>query len=158
MMICGIDPGLSGGIAFIDTDEYSLNANRAPVLKIKKGTQNKRYIDAWKIMTLFTEFDPEHVYIEKQQAMPKQGVSSTFVTGFGYGVYLGMFIALGIPYTEVNVREWKRDFGLSSDKDESRKRASELMPRGKQFWQQKNEDGVAEAALIAYWGATKVKS
>ena len=38
------------------------------------------------------------------------------------------------------------------DKDEARKRASELMPNASHLWQYKNEDGVAEAALLAYFG------
>ena len=151
MMFCGSDPGLTGGIAFIDADRYELSAHRAPILSVQK----KRFIDCWKIMKLMDDHDPDHIYIEKQQAMPKQGLSSTFQTGFGYGVYIGMIIALGIQYTEVHSRVWKRDLNLSSDKDESRKRASELMPRGSEFWGLKCEDGVAEAALIAYWGATK---
>ena len=151
MMICGIDPGLTGGIAFIHADKHELQAHRAPILAVNK----KRFIDCWKILKLMDEYDPDHIFIEKQQAMPKQGLSSTFQTGFGYGVYVGLIIALGIPYTEVNSRVWKRDFNLSSDKDEARKRASELMPKGAGVWSLKCEDGVAEAALIAYWGATK---
>jgi len=29
------------------------------------------------------------------------------------------------------------------------------MPNGRHFWQQKNQDGIAEASLIAYWGIYK---
>ena len=148
-MICGIDPGLIGGIAFVAND--TVLAYRTPVLKVSK----KRYIDIWSAMTMIKNHKPSHIFIEKQQAMPRQGLSSTFQTGFGYGVYIGMIVALGIPYSEVSPRLWKRDYGLSSDKDESRQRATELMPDGQKFWSLKCEDGVAEAALIARWGATK---
>ena len=145
-MICGIDPGLTGGISFIHNDE--IIAERIPVLTIKK----KKFLDLVKIINRLDLYKPERVFIEKQQAMPGQGVSSTFRTGFNYGIYLGTFVSLGIGYTEVSPRKWKGDLGVSSNKDEARQRATELMPSAANNWLLKCEDGVAEAAMIAYWG------
>ena len=145
-MICGIDPGLTGGIAFVAND--TVLAYRTPVLKISK----KRYIDIWSAMTMIKDHKPSHIFIEKQQAMPRQGVASTFKTGFGYGVYIGILHALGYSYTVVIPRKWKSDLGVPSDKDLARQRATDLMPMGESSWSRKCEDGVAEASLIAYWG------
>ena len=36
--------------------------------------------------------------------------------------------------------------------EEARKRASELMPTASELWKLKSDDGVAEAALLAYYG------
>ena len=49
------------------------------------------------------------------------------------------------------------EFLEQSDKPlgQSRDLASRLMPQGKHLWQLKNQDGVAEASLIAYWGLRK---
>ena len=52
-------------------------------------------------------------------------------------------------------RIWKKDLGCTADKDQSRMRASELMPNASHLWRQKNQDGIAEASLIAYWGIYK---
>ena len=98
MKICGIDPGLNGGIAFIAGD--FITADRVPVLNITKGKSTKRFLDAWSIMRMIDDQAPDHVFIEKQQAMPKQGLSSTFATGFGYGIYIGLLVAARVSYTE----------------------------------------------------------
>ncbi len=153
MKICGIDPGLSGGIAFIAGDFIS--SERVPVLTIPKGKTVKRFLDAWTIMRMLDEQDPDHVFIEKQQAMPRQGLSSTFATGFGYGIYIGLLVASRLPYTEISPVKWKKDLQVPSDKDAARKRASEILPQASELWQLKKDDGLAEAALIAYWGITR---
>ena len=155
MIICGIDPGLSGGLAFFDNEKKTIHAEKAPIFKIVRKAKTKRFLDMWSLMTILDEHDPDHIYIEKQQAMPLQGLVSTFSTGFGYGIYLGLIVANGMSYTEVSPRQWKKDLNCPSDKDASRKRASELIPQGNHLWQQKNQDGLAEASLIAYWGIYK---
>ena len=157
MKICGIDPGLTGGIAFMSGDVVyrTLEAARAPVLNITKGKSTKQFLNCWAIMDLFDKEKPDHVFIEKQQAMPKQGLSSTFSTGFGYGIYIGLLVASRVPYTEISPIKWKKDLQVPSDKDAARKRASEIFPSGStELWPNKRDDGVAEAALIAFWGAT----
>lgn len=147
-MICGIDPGLKGGIAFIH--EGIVLGVRTPVIKVAK----KNYLNVGEIVALLMQHKPDHIYIEKQQAMPRQGVSSTFRTGFGYGVYLGLIIALGIEHTEVTARQWKKDLCVPADKEGARMIATGLFPYASSQWEKKCEDGVAEAAMIAHWGAS----
>ena len=155
MIICGIDPGLSGGIAFYQNINYKLYAEKVPTYTLKTKNKTKRFLDLWQVMTILNDHDPDHVFIEKQQAMPNQGLVSTFATGLGYGAYLGLLVALGYSYTEVQARVWKKDLNCTSDKDQSRDMATKLMPQGQQYWTKKNQDGVAEASLIAYWGLRK---
>ena len=152
MIVCGIDPGLNGAVSFIHSDSKYIQAEKAPVFKVNIGKKQKRFLDMWSLNSILADQKPEHVFIEKQQAMPQQGLASTFATGMGYGVYLGMLVAIGLPYTEVVPRKWKSDLNCTSDKDATRKRASELMPQGSHLWQLKTYDGLAEASLIAYWG------
>jgi|TARA_Y100001951_G_C11243335_1_gene241880 Holliday junction resolvasome RuvABC endonuclease subunit len=152
MMICGIDPGYSGGIAYIETIDKLLTAERVPIYKAKIGAKKRNYLDVWKITKTLSEMKPDHCFIEKQQAMPQQGVSSTFFTGLNYGIYLGLLVALNVPYTEVHPKVWKKALLCNKDKELSRKRASELMPHGSELWSKKSDEGVAEAALIAYYG------
>lgn len=149
-MICGIDPGLNGGIAFISKkDVYAV---RIPLYKIKIGGKVRSFLDLPNILDLIDEHKTDRIYIEKQQAMPSQGVSSTFKTGFNYGIYIGSFVALGYDYIEVTPRQWKKDLEVPADKELSMQRASELMPEASGQWPFKAYDGVAEAAMIAYWG------
>jgi len=151
MIYCGIDPGLTGGIAFLH--KGLLVADRVPVRKFKMNKKERKYLDVGTIVAMLEKHKPDHIFIEKQQAMPGQGVSSTFMTGLGYGIYIGMFISLGYDYTEVSPRQWKKDLDVPKDKNLSRERASELYPHASHFWKLKCEDGVAEAAMIAHWGA-----
>ena len=146
MIVCGIDPGLTGGITFMQGEEVS--AYRTPVVKVA----NKKILNLVRIVDYLKLYEPEVVYIEKQQAMPGQGVSSTFKTGLNYGLYLGLFVALDTKYVEVTARKWKKELNVSADKDLARARASFLLPQASDSWQLKCEDGVAESALIAYWG------
>lgn len=150
-MICGIDPGLNGGIAFLR--DGIVSAERTPILKHKIKGKTKRFLDVGTIVGLLQMNKPSHIYIEKQQAMPGQGVSSTFMTGFGYGIYLGIFITLDIPYTQVASVKWKKDLDVPSDKNLSRQKATDIFPHASELWSLKCEDGVAEAAMIAHWGA-----
>lgn len=149
-MICGIDPGLSGGIAFIH--DGLVIAHRAPVRKFKMNKKERKYLDVGTIASWLEKHEPSHIFIEKQQAMPGQGVSSTFMTGLGYGIYIGMFISLGFNYTEVTPRQWKKDLEVPKDKNLARARATELYPHASDYWRLKCEDGVAEATMIAHWG------
>lgn len=146
MRVCGIDPGLTGGITFIEGDEVS--AYRTPVVTVQK----KKILNLVRIVDYLKLFEPDMVYIEKQQSMPRQGVASTFKTGLNYGLYLGLFVALDLEYIEVRAAKWKKDLNVSSDKDLARARASYLLPQASTSWELKCEDGVAESALIAYWG------
>lgn len=150
-MICGIDPGLNGGIAFLS--DGIVIAERTPVITYKK----KKYLDVGSIVAILQKQEPSHIFIEKQQAMPRQGVASTFRTGFGYGIYIGLFIALGFKYTEVSPRTWKKELGVTSNKDEARARATEIFPHAARLWQKKVEDGVAEAAMIAHYGEATLR-
>jgi len=151
MIVCGIDPGINGGIAFINGN--SLVAERIPTEVYTIGGKKRKFLDAVKIIQRLKLYHPDKIYIEKQQAMPGQGVSSTFKTGFSYGIYLGLFVALNLCYEEVSPRKWKKDLNVSSCKDQARQRASELLPQGTNMWSLRCEDGVAEAAMIAYWGS-----
>ena len=84
------------------------------------------------ICKLLVQYEPEMVFIEQQQAMPRQGVASTFKTGFGYGVYIGILHALGYSYTVVIPRKWKSDWAVPSDKDLARQRATRSHANGRE--------------------------
>ena len=151
-IILGIDPGLSGGLAFRYSDG-DIKVERPPIFQQKITAKKKRrHIDPNGLGELLKKYSPNYAFIEKQQAMPKQGVSSTFRTGLGYGLYIGILATLLIPFTEIVAHKWKKDMVVPADKNGALLRASELMPKHAGLWPLKKDNGVAEAALLALWG------
>jgi crossover junction endodeoxyribonuclease RuvC len=95
---------------------------------------------------------PRFAVIEKAQAMPKQGVASTFKYGVAYGALCAVTALLEIPAHLVSPRKWKSHFNLDSDKEKSRALAIRLWP-GCGLFERKKDHGRAESALLARYGA-----
>ena len=106
----GIDPGLNGGLAVIYPDEVLVFPT--PVTDGKK----REYLEQ-EMSRLIPALNGTRAAIEYQQAMPKQGVSSTFQTGMGYGLWRGILAALGISYAIVKPQEWRKVVGLTAGED-----------------------------------------
>ena len=96
----GIDPGIRGGVAAVDSNGSLQEAF------LLQGEARVFYEWASK-----PDIQIKHVYLEKAQPMPKQGVSSIFNYSNGWGQLQGVLIALngGIPYTLVPPldRDWE---------------------------------------------------
>lgn len=143
-IIVGIDPGKTGAIAALD--------NKGALLWVEDMTDLTGLgIGSW----LAERLDGELVrvcWVEQVHAMPKQGVTSVFTFGAGYGALLGALGALGIRTKLVTPNVWKRAARLSSDKTASRQRAAELWPADAHLFRRVKDDGRAEACLIAEHG------
>lgn len=150
MIAAGIDIGLSGAIAFLDSDG-GLTITEMPTLALSRGGKNKREIDAHALAVILSGHI-DHAFVERVGAMPGQGVSSVFAFGKSYGIVIGILAALGVPVTFVAPRKWKTALSVPAAKDGARARASQLMPQGAEFWRLKRQDGCAEAALLALYG------
>lgn len=150
-MILGIDPGLSGALAF--KGENTLVAIDMPTVSIQRNGKNKREIDLAGLVSDIDALGPvEHAYVEQVGAMPGQGVSSVFSFGKSYGSILGILAAKRIPYTLVSPVRWKKALQVPAGKDAARHRASQLLPQYAELWPLVKHDGRAEAALIAVYG------
>jgi crossover junction endodeoxyribonuclease RuvC len=153
MILAGIDPGLSGAVAFLDAASGAvIDIVDMPVLALSRAGKNKREVDAHALARLIGAHRPGHTFIELVGAMPGQGVSSVFAFGKSFGIALGVIAALDVPYTLVAPVTWKRALGVPAAKDGARARASQLMPGAVHHWPLVKHDGRAEAALIAYYG------
>lgn len=129
----GLDPGASGGIASIadgDTEVFKLDTTERDIAEVLGHFARTFYCFA---------------YIERVNAMPKQGVSSTFKFGKNYGFLRGCLIALEIPFDEVAPGVWQRAMGCLSggDKNVTKAKAQQLFP------QIKLTHHTADALLIA---------
>lgn len=149
-MILGIDPGLSGALAFMDDEELLIYD--IPTLNIERNGKNKRQIDLQNLLAILQLCQVEHCYLEMVGAMPGQGVSSMFQMGRGYGQIEMALASCAIPVTYVTPQKWKKALSVPKDKDGARQRASQLMPQWAHNWDLKKHDGRAEAALIAKYG------
>lgn len=160
MIICGVDPGLSGAIAWYWPGTPSqIRADDLP----RVGKE----IDGAQLAAWLLEMRPDRVFLEHASSRPMggskdgtqrgQGAASAFTTGHNYGLIKGVLAALGIPYALVASSKWKRDFGLSKDKSQSRQLAMRKWPEGRSLRGVRGgiKEGRAEAALIALWGATQ---
>jgi len=142
--IAGIDPGLTGAVAFIDSYGYA-EVHDAPVVN--------RDMNASGMADLLKGWVVDLAIIERVGAMPKQGVSSTFKFGFGCGVWRGVLAALEIPVVLVTPTTWKSEFHLcGKPKDASREVALQLFPSLSSELARKKDHGRADALLLAEWG------
>ena len=97
------------------------------------------------------------VYIEKVGAMPGQGVTSMFSFGRSYGILLGCAAGLQMQTTVITPQMWMRALNCQKGKDGNRQRACEIFPAYAQMFARKKDDGRADAALLAYYGALFVE-
>lgn len=97
MIIYGIDPGAtSGGIARFDGGWW---VSPMPTIDVIADKLEEDMLAPVKSV---------HVFLEKAQAMPKNGAVSMFNYGTHYGQILGVLITLKVPHTLVHPRTWCR--------------------------------------------------
>jgi crossover junction endodeoxyribonuclease RuvC len=150
MLIYGIDPGFTGAVSIYDTELDSLIIHDIPVVKSPKG---KTLINLPELLSVLnnTENQPSVAAIELVNAMPNQGVSSTFRFGQGFGQLQMGIVASKLPIEYVTPRQWKKYFDLTRDKGESRRLAKLCFPNHAHYFKRVKDDGRAEAALIGLY-------
>lgn len=147
--ILGIDPGVSGAIAFyFPAHPDRVSAEDVPTVN---GT-----ISASILHERIEQMKPDMALIELVSAMPGQGVSSTFKFGRAFGTVIGVVQAAQVPLHFVTPGKWKKHFGLSSDKESARDLALRLFAKTPEHFALKKHHGRAEAALIALYAAHNV--
>ena len=151
MLILGIDPGSSGGLAIVRNNFNTLPeivfAIRMPTVTI----YGKKIIDTKKIALELSKYDIDISIIEKVHAMPRQGVTSSFQFGRNFGGIetLSYLFSKRVDYVAPAI--WKKFLGLGPSKKESLDLAR-LKFGDSDLWNVKSNDGIAEAALLTlYW-------
>lgn len=176
--VLGVDPGLSGAIAVIaarleagekrlelvglwdsaylmhptkpgkkvtDAVKWVANLHEAVYLETQ-GMMGAQRIDRNEVCRL--------AVLEKVHASPKMGASSAFNFGAGFGLIQGALLAYSAPIRLVDPSVWKIHLGLmGKNKDDSRFLAQITFPGKEYLFKRKCDDGRAEAALLAVWGA-----
>lgn len=157
MLVMGIDPGLNGGLAILNEKGRIILYRRMPTKPYISSGKSKKQIDIAQISAVLAKIQPEHVFIEKASARPGQGVVSMFTFGVGYGMILGVCLALEQVFqTEVVVpQRWQKmlypeNIGDLPPKERALRKAWELWPEIGQ--QNVTHDGIVDALLIAEFG------
>lgn len=157
-LIIGIDPGVSGAVAFIRDNDTAYVLDM-PTTRASRG---KTALDVCgmqlrSMVAPYGEFpiDFPVAYVEQVQSRPRQ--AGQFAFGMNYGRVLGVLEALGIRTVHVPASKWKQAMGLrGEDKATSVALAAELFPHLKdQLYGPRGAglDGRAEALLLAYYGS-----
>jgi len=152
MMTCilGVDPGISGALAF-----YYLDKRDGVIVEdmpLVDGT-----ISSVLLAQLIKDHAPSIAMVENVtgNAGGKVGSKqSMFTFGRAFGQVLGVLGALQIEMHLETPAKWKAYFRLGKDKEESRKRAIDRFPASAaKYFARKADHNRAEAALIARYAA-----
>lgn len=149
-LVVGIDPGLSGALAVLDSQGTVFAVEDLPTLYRGKG-RVKHELDPAGLAHLLRPYAAELrlAVVEQVASRPGQGVASVFSLGHSYGAIVGTLAALVIPVRLVLPATWKAAVGLpaKAEKDASRALAARLFP-GEPLHRVKDHNR-AEALLLA---------
>lgn len=171
-LILGIDPGLKGAMALISAK----TGKSILIIKMPNIQGSEFDFHAADIFMKKYAHRIVHVYMEKVQAMPLQGVSSMFKFGLVFGALQGLIAGNGLRYTLITPQTWQKDIfqgvprmfkpakkkGGKKDNDPkamaliAAKRllpATNFVPKGCRV----ANDGWVDAALIGHWGYKQLK-
>lgn len=158
-IIIGVDPGINGGVSAISGADILL-LERCPKAKSKHG-HDYDYTKMADLLEDYAAYNDKNVvaYIEQVTSWPKQGVVSMFNFGKGFGAWLGILHAYGIPVRFARPQDWKNKLlaGTDKSKEASIKLAEIMFPEAdlKPGKMTTAHDGMAEALLIAVYGGSK---
>ncbi len=171
MIVLGVDPGKSGGLAKVVLLPKPRLIDCISVPVGKDGSDDILDVDA--ILNWLQQEPPDVGFIERVSPMPsidqtngkRRGMGATSAFNFGGAVYTirTCIVGLGIKLHRVEAAAWKKTHGLSS-KDENGRRLEQRAVKersrqkaiaifGDKFFPNVGHHNRAEAALIAHHGA-----
>lgn len=160
MLIMGVDPGLTGAISLLCSRRGLLACEDLPTTTNGQATGKMlRWVDAGKLQELLASWSQCHSFADESvhacierpipmPTLPAQTVASQFDT---FGVIRALVGGKVAPQgmTIVNPRDWKKVFGLGTDKDASRACALRLYPDAPVT--RAKDHNRAESILIGHW-------
>ena len=161
MNFIGIDPGLQGGIAV-----FKGITARTRIMPIIKG--KKTILDHLTLSQFLSDFDhlKSYAILEEQHPMPvfriekgktkKQGATSLFSIGYGFGALKQCLVDFVIPHEVVRAQIWQKEFGISGRKGNTKAQALQicqsLFPDLNLLATERSKkphEGIVDAVLIA---------
>ena len=155
MLIAGIDPGVNGAIAVLDSE----NTDSVALLNLKKTTINN--IHNWLHSQL--RFRGSEIWVEDIHSMYGMSAKSNFSFGRNLGTILTITELLkGIPPKTVTPKVWQKYVGVTTKgkaiKKQVAKIAQYLYPQAELHGKRGGLlDGRSDALMIAYYGLHNLK-
>ena len=150
MVILAMDPGRSGALAVLDTENNEVSCYDMPLAP----DGNINVLDLCHLLDIHDRYDAG--VIEHAHTMPADGRVSAFRYGTAFGIqYALMSIVLARPPALVAPQKWKAYFKIGKDKQESLRLAKEKWPHNDDFTLKKHHNR-AEAALLALYYASRM--
>jgi len=160
MLIMGVDPGLTGAISLLCSQRGLLACEDLPTTANGQATGKMlRWVDAEKLQDLLAGWSQRHGFANESvhacieqpipmPTLPAQTVASQFDT---FGVIRALVCGKVAPrgMTIINPRDWKKVYGLGTDKDASRAAALRLYPDAPVT--RAKDHNRAESILIGHW-------
>jgi crossover junction endodeoxyribonuclease RuvC len=151
-LVVGVDPGLSGALALLEATHSAttlLDVIDVPIV----GSGAKQSVDVIALQEWLLRHAPQRAFLERAQAMPKQGASSGFKYGRCTGSLEATLALCAIPIVVTEPSKWKRHFRLpGKDKEAARLQAIRLFPGEHRFFARKRDHNRSEAVLIGLYG------
>lgn len=151
MIILAIDPGISGALAFYNTEHVRyIEVFDMPILD---GNVNPHEIMA----CIKHNKKPDVAIIEQVSPMPKEGVSSVWRFASAFTTAHVVVRMMNIPLIMVSPAKWKRAANLKGGKEgkeQARNRVIEMFPEHALSFNLKKHHGRAEAAMLAVYAST----
>lgn len=155
----GVDPGIKGGIVLYEAEKRQIVAHTSmPVTSSRRKGHHD--VDATTLAdTLRMWLDLYQVtlvqaYVEQVSGRP--GQAGQFQFGVNFGVVVGVLGADGIDYDLVPANKWKANYGLARSPGETdahwKGRSIEMARKIFPDLDCGRKDGIAEAALIVFYG------
>jgi hypothetical protein len=169
--ILGIDPGTKGGaIALfrVAPGSAELQVFKLPTLRLHIGKSDRPRLDLHATWSLMRGLAVEGIRLAVIEDIERGGVRPGQRGGVALGAAAGMLhgycVALGLPDHPIPPATWKAALGVKTPrgatdrarKDAARLAASRTFPRFAHLWPEWKDHDLAEAALLAWYGATKV--
>lgn len=156
-MVLGADPGLNGGLALYSWQTAAVSTFRMPtVARARVGKDAVPRLDTFALLETaagLSALGCTEAVLEDVHGYGGQDGARSFTFGEAFGQLKAALFAAGFSVHLVPPSVWKPRLQVSSDKNAARSRAAVLLPAGAALWPRSADDGLAEAALLAYYGA-----
>lgn len=163
----GIDPGVSGAVAFYDTSPKPqvrrITVWDLPTNKRRVGAVNRSQLDERRLANLLAaqigrswpESGDISVAIEQVGPRPAQDPATAATFMIAYGIIRGVVAGLGYPIELMDTSVWRTRAGMPARRSDTKgqdslARARELFPELGASLTRQSDHNRAEAALIAY--------
>lgn len=148
-VICGIDPGQKGALAFLDT-------RSGKIAELIRMPVEGRHFNEQEFIAIIKSFKIDLCAVERAQSMPGQGVVSMFSYGVHFGIIRGVLMALEVPHILVPPQKWQSALHVGipqnvKPKEKSKIAARRLFPKAnfRPGRTTTDHDGLIDALLIA---------